>query len=442
MKNLLICAVPTPGHTVPMRVVARHLLEQGYRVRFLAGRHVADTLRADGCIIEPLCPEADFDYLNPAFEVPDDRSGVSASVAYNDLPPGDEQTVMALEHKFAPAVPALHRQIDEIIRREEIDLVLCDSWFTGILPLLGLRRRPPVLIIGVTPFGLSSPDSMLHGPRIAPLMVPPSLSGRLTRTEAEDVLLERVQSAFDAACVNATGIGLKRFFMDEMILAADSWQHFAVPAFEHQREDLPAHVAFVGVPPCPPDRLSAGVPPWAEDDARPLVVVTQGTLANRDLQRVIGPTLEAAADLPVRVLATTGGREPVGLTAPENGWIVPFVPFDRWFAHTSVLVSNGGYGTVQYALARGVPLIIAGAGEDKAEVATRVAVAGCGIDLGTAFPTPDAIRNALLRVLERPGYRRVARSLARQNRYTDALDSVAREVHRLTQRPRIVRESP
>ena len=40
------------------------------------------------------------------------------------------------------------------------------------------------------------------------------------------------------------------------------------------------------------------------------------------------------------------------------------------------MVTNGGYGGVQQALANGVPLVVAGDSEDKPEVAARVAVVG------------------------------------------------------------------
>ena len=36
------------------------------------------------------------------------------------------------------------------------------------------------------------------------------------------------------------------------------------------------------------------------------------------------------------------------------------------------MLTNGGYGGVQYALAHGVPLVVAGDTEDKPEVAARV----------------------------------------------------------------------
>jgi hypothetical protein len=42
------------------------------------------------------------------------------------------------------------------------------------------------------------------------------------------------------------------------------------------------------------------------------------------------------------------------------------------------MVTNGGYGGVQQALANGVPLVVAGDSEDKPEVAARVRWSGTG----------------------------------------------------------------
>ena len=63
------------------------------------------------------------------------------------------------------------------------------------------------------------------------------------------------------------------------------------------------------------------------------------------------------------------------------------------------MVTNGGYGAVQRALATGVPLVVAGDTEDKPEVAARVAWSGAGIDLRTGAPTAKAVRHAVREVL-------------------------------------------
>jgi hypothetical protein len=78
---------------------------------------------------------------------------------------------------------------------------------------------------------------------------------------------------------------------------------------------------------------------------------------------------------------------------------------------TAVMVTNGGFGGVQQALANGVPLVVAGATEDKKEVAARVAWSGTGVKLRTPRPSPRALRRAVQRVLTRPDYGVRARQL-------------------------------
>jgi len=86
----------------------------------------------------------------------------------------------------------------------------------------------------------------------------------------------------------------------------------------------------------------------------------------------------------------------------------------------SVMVTNGGFGAVQQALAHGVPLVVAGGSEDKPEVAARVARAGVGIDLRTAKPKPEAIRAAVRTLLDSAEHRSRARAMAAEYRAHDA----------------------
>jgi UDP:flavonoid glycosyltransferase YjiC (YdhE family) len=132
-----------------------------------------------------------------------------------------------------------------------------------------------------------------------------------------------------------------------------------------------------------------------------VVHVTQGTVADGDLAALVLPTVHALAGEDVLVVAGTGRHDPASLgRLPANARVAPFVPHGWLLPHTSVLVTNGGFGGVQVALANGVPLVVAGATEDKPEVAARVAWAGVGVNLRTNTPTPAGIREAVRRVLD------------------------------------------
>ena len=86
------------------------------------------------------------------------------------------------------------------------------------------------------------------------------------------------------------------------------------------------------------------------------------------------------------------------------------MPYAALLPHVDVMVSNGGFGSVQLAIAHGVPMVVAGTTEDKKEVTAHVAWSGVGINLRTNSPSPKAIADAVERVLNEPTFR--SRTLA------------------------------
>jgi hypothetical protein len=116
--------------------------------------------------------------------------------------------------------------------------------------------------------------------------------------------------------------------------------------------------------------------------------VTRGAVANRDLGQLIEPVLRALADTDALVVATTGRDDAVLGDVPANARVAAFVPYSALLPRASALVTNGGYGASLQALAHGVPLVIAGQSEDKAEVAARLAWTGAALNLATDAPRP------------------------------------------------------
>jgi UDP:flavonoid glycosyltransferase YjiC (YdhE family) len=89
------------------------------------------------------------------------------------------------------------------------------------------------------------------------------------------------------------------------------------------------------------------------------------------------------------------------------------------------MVTNGGYGGVQQALANGVPLVVAGDSEDKPEVAARVQWSGAGVNLHTGRPSVAMVARAVRRVLTKPSYRERARALQAEIAATDPLGAIS-----------------
>ncbi|MGB6772340.1 MAG: nucleotide disphospho-sugar-binding domain-containing protein, partial [Candidatus Dormiibacterota bacterium] len=123
--------------------------------------------------------------------------------------------------------------------------------------------------------------------------------------------------------------------------------------------------------------------------------------------------LEGLAGKDVFVVATTGGADPAHVgDAPPNAVVERFVPYSALLPYVDVMVSNGGFGSVQLAIAHGVPMVVAGTSEDKKEVTAHVGWSGAGINLRTDRPSPGAISDAVERVFREPKYRE--RTLALQ----------------------------
>jgi MGT family glycosyltransferase len=211
---------------------------------------------------------------------------------------------------------------------------------------------------------------------------------------------------------------LNRSVLERIVEAPDLYLLGTIPEFEYPRSDLYEHTHFVGTFTSKP--IEPFNPPawWDElQDDKPFVLVTQGTLANDNLNELLVPTIRALAQENVFVVATTGSiaLNDIKLTSlPDNVRLEQFIPFYYLMPYVDVMVTNGGFGSVQLALSNGVPLVVAGETEEKPEIAARVAWGGLGINLKTGRPSEKNIREAVKTILRDPSYRQKARQLQKK----------------------------
>jgi MGT family glycosyltransferase len=219
------------------------------------------------------------------------------------------------------------------------------------------------------------------------------------------------------------------FPMNAIVSLPDRFLQLAIAGVEYPRSDLPPGVRFIGALPAEP-AAEGSLPTWWDDvlDADKVVLVTQGTLANRDLSQLIEPTMRALSDLDALVVVTTGRGDTAFEKVPDNVRITDFVPYSALLPHADIMVTNGGYGACLQALAHGVPLVIAGQSEDKVEVSARLAWTGAAVNLATDTPTEADIRMAVDSVMNDPGYDRHAKALRAESEQHDPFDEIARAI--------------
>jgi UDP:flavonoid glycosyltransferase YjiC (YdhE family) len=413
--KILIAATPLTGHINPLLAVGRAAAARGDTVLFLTDPLFRPKVEAAGLRFTAY---------------PDNGS---ATFRETELPAGPERYRREFERRFVDPMPVQAETLRRLIAEEAPDVIVAGSMFLGVLPLLlDTAPRPPIVTVNVSFLFLERPD---HAP--IGLGLPPA------RDQAELARYAALKAGMDAAFANPvrayTDAQLARLGLPPLpaslphsiVVLPDLFLQPTVPGFEYDYGTLPPGVRFIGLlqPPAPPAPLPVWWPELEQANAagKPVVLVTQGTLANADFGELVEPTLAALADRDdLLVLATTGGRPVEALRGPlpANTRVSSFLPFRELLPRVSVLVTNGGYGSVSQALAAGVPIVSAGLTEDKAEVNARIGWFGVGLNLGTNAPTPEALRAAVARVLDEPGFRARAGAVGAAFAARDAMASI------------------
>ncbi len=424
MTPIIIAATPIYGHVAPLRAIAAHLVQRGHSVTFLTGSAFKRFVEGTGAVFAALTGNADFDASDPA--------------AFPErvlMQPGPLQINFDIQHLFADPIGQQHRALQTLLaaaasaQPDEPMVLIHDTVFMGMWPVLlgapGIRPKG-VIGIGVTPLPLTSIDTAPFG-----LGLPPdsSAAGRLRNCNLNEAVVSEVfvaaQTHLAKVLRDAGATTEPPFVFDGMVALPDRFLQLTVAALEYERSDAPAGMRYIGA--LPIARTTFAPPVWWWEHvlgARKVVLVTQGTIANRDFDELIRPTLAALADEAVVVVAVTGRADADLGPVPANAFVADFIPFDQLLPHVDVLVTNGGYGGIQQALSHGVPLVLAGESEDKIEVNARVAHSGAAINLSTGRPDALAVRSAVNAALFEPQYRLSAQRLQLDYAKHDAFAAV------------------
>lgn len=429
MKNLrvLMAATAMPGHVAPLLGVARGLVARGHEVIFNTGQVFKEGVERVGARFEPLHADIDYDYRRI-----DERFPERAQ-----LPSGPAQMLWGVKHLFADSMALQFEGLRRIVREQQsasapIDVVVVDTLFCGAFPFILLapeagHKRVPVVSLGVSVLAQANTDTAFFG-----LALPPSSTprARVRNTAVNHHMQQQIfgplQRYVNECLAKIDCPPLPHFISDAGSLLPERYLQLTSERFDYPHSALGPNASFAGPVIPPPGDFNE--PAWWQelDGARPVVVVTQGTLANGDPRQLIVPTLQAMAGENVLVVAGTGGPplDTIPGPLPANARLGTFLPFHQLLPKADVLVTNGGLGGVTHALSLGVPMVVAGDSEEKPEIAARVAWNEAGINLATGRPSPELLQAAINDVLHNPRYRAGARALQADFARYDAVAAV------------------
>jgi MGT family glycosyltransferase len=422
MARILIATVPVVGHVTPLVPLCRALIARGHEVAWYTGRHHQKRVESAGARFFPYEAARDYDDAHIEDEYPERKKHE-----------GMKKLMFDMKHVFIDPSIGQYEDLSRITKTYPADAIIADPAMIGA-SYFAEKTGIPAGVIGILPLVMSSVDTAPFGFGIQPM---PGTLGR-ARNLALNAMVQKLVLGSVQKHWNATrariGLPPTGWWMDH-VTAMTFYLQPSIPSFEYPRSDLPETVRFIGMMPAdrPPDVPAPDF--WRElDGSRPVVHVTQGTLANT-APDLFAPALEGLAKENVLVVLSTGKRpvSALGLGAlPKNARVAPFLSYPDFLPKTDVMVTNGGYGGVQIALSYGVPLVVAGTSEDKPEVAARVAWSGAGIDLKTARPKPEAVRAAVRKILDSPRYAARAKELAAEYGRHDSITSAVGAVEAVT----------
>ncbi len=432
--KILLASQAIDGHFNPMTGIGVRLREEGHEVGWYTGASLAGRLAGLGITHYP-------------FDRAIEHTAENLSVLYPER--ARLKGPMAIrfdgERIFASNLANFFEDIKDVQAQFPFDAVVMDT--TMLIQRLVSAKLGKAVISFVPVCNMESDPlvpPMFFGFRPARNAGQKALHAGARRLSEQVVLkparLSYIRQLSDYGIQADRGLSIN----DEPYRWSDAIIQTGTASFDFPRQRVNPKVHYVGaLLPHRPD--PAGAQPaddssegssdgGARDGKRyaHTVVVTQGTVDNKDPGKLMIPSIEAMKDQDILIIVATGGvgTEELRSRYPQpNVRIEDHVDFATVFPSADLFVTNGGFGGVLLSLSHGVPVVAAGINEGKNDVNARVDHAGVGINLKTERPTPAAIRAAVDTVLGDPSWRTRARQVQEQ---FEAEDSVGAAVKVIT----------
>ncbi len=400
MAQLLAYNSPTPGHVFPSAGMLLELRRRGHEVHVRTLASEVERLTGLGLNAVPVDPEIEAIQL-------DDWSARTQIGA-------QKRVIEFYARRAELEIPDLQRAIVEV----RPDALIVDVQTEGAGYVAEASQLPWAMYCPYPP-AFRSDEAPPFGLGLAPARGPIGrLRDRLLWAYAARKLAPYVAVRNEMRA--KLGVAPLRRYEDQWHNAPRFIALTAEP-YEFPRSDWPASVRLVGPatwePPAEP-------PAWLSASPHPIVLVTASTAYQND-ERLITAALAAFADADVTLVATTAATDPTQFTVPPNARVEPFLPHGPIIERAACVISHGGQGTTQRALAAGVPVCVVPFCRDQFDVARRVELAGAGVKLHHRRLTAARLRAAVEEAIgKRAGAERIARAFAAAGGSSAAADAV------------------
>ena len=406
-KKILFANFPGDGHFNPLTGLAVHMKSLGSDVRWYSSSIYASKLNKLQIFHYPFQRAKDVNAENLEQVFPE-RSQIKGIV---------KKLNFDMINAFILRGPEYYADLLEIHRSFPFDVVVADCTFTGI-PFITDLMQVPVISIGVFPLIQESKDLAPSGLGMTPSY---SFMGKikqaLLRYAANKILFAKPNKVMKTLLTNFGIEHQDLFIFDLMARKSTLYLQSGTPGFEYARRDLPSNVRFIG--PLLPYQSQKQRAPWFDErlnQYEKIVIVTQGTV-EKDIEKILVPTLEAFKDSDTLVIATTGGSGTEVLRKRFNSRnliIEDFIPFSDIMPYADAYITNGGYGGVLLGIESQLPLVVAGVHEGKNEINARIGYFNMGVNVKTEKPTPAQMKKAVIKVLSDDRYKQNVSKLAKE----------------------------
>lgn len=387
--KILVYTSPSRGHLFPFVPVVTELQARGHSVTVRTVEAGVGHLRGLGVAAEPIDQRLE-------------------SIPHDDYlaksPIGAIKRAIVV---FTRRAPLEVEDLQAAIKAEAPDFVVVDANCWGAaaatersgLPWATYLPYPaPVPGRGVPPFGPGLAPARGIAGRLRDAVLRPLLAGSLERVMRP--ALNGVRSSVGVPDLQT---------VSDLYTRAPLTVYLTAEPFEYPRSDWPASFRLVGPISYDPP---AEVPQWLAKVDKPVVLVTTSS-EYQDDQRLAAAALEGLREEDVFVIVTLPSGDPATLDVPANARVETWLPHSAVLPAAAVVVTHGGMGATQKALAAGVPVVAVPFGRDQFEVARRVEVSGAGVRLHPKQLTPDRLRRAVREARTKtPGAQQLATTFA------------------------------